>query len=125
MILDSDIIIDFLRNNKEIVKRILDLAKTEELVITSVNTFEILRGLSKFDKVKKGYEFIMNFKILDFDFESSKKAAEIFENLRAKGELIDPLDLFIASIAIVNNQPLMTRNQSHFKRIQELQLEAV
>ena len=104
--LDSDIMIDFLNNKREIVKKIIQLEEKDELTTTSVNAFEILRGLSKFNEEEKGYTFIKNLKILDFNFESAEKATEIFEFLRKKGELIDQLDLFIASIAIKNNQSL-------------------
>ncbi len=121
--LDSDIMIDFLNNKREIVKKIIQLEEKDELTTTSVNAFEILRGLSKFNEEEKGYTFIKNLKILDFNFESAEKATEIFEFLRKKGELIDQLDLFIASIAIKNNQSLLTGNTKHFSKIPELKIE--
>lgn len=121
--LDSDIIIDFLNNKKEAVKKILQLEESEELTTTSINIFEILRGLSKFKEAEKGRAFISNLKILNFNFESAEKAAKIFEELKSIGNLVDQLDLFIASIAITNNQSLLTRNIKHFEKIPELTLE--
>ena len=124
MILDSDVIINFLRKDNEITRKILALQNIEELSTTSINTFEVLRGLSKFNKIKEGREFLANLKILSFNFKASEKAAEIFEELRIKGEAIDALDLMIASIAIVNNETLMTKNTKHFERMRELKIEA-
>lgn len=123
--LDSDIMIDFLNNRRETVKKIIQLEENEELTTTSVNAFEILRGLSKFNEEEKGHTFIRNIKILNFNFESAEKATEIFEVLRKKGELIDQLDLFIASIAIINNQSLLTGNIKHFSKIPELKIEGM
>ena len=119
--LDSDVIIDFLRGDKETVKRIFEIKGSETLLTTSINSFEIIRGSIRLN-YEKGISFINSLKILNFDFESSKKAAEIFEKLREKGESIDPLDLMIASVAIINNEPLITRNISHFSRIKELKI---
>ena len=62
-------------------------------------------------------------KILDFNFSASKKAAEIFEHLKEKGEALDIADIMIAAIVINNNETLLTNNLSHFKRISELILE--
>lgn len=124
MILDSDIIIDFLKNDKKVVEKILKIKETEELKTTSINTFEILKGFfalnKKEDKIK---EFINNLNVLDFDFKASEISAEIFDELRKKGEIIDALDLFISSIAIANDEKLFTRNTQHFKRISKLNLE--
>jgi len=121
--IDSDIIIDFLNNKKGVVEKIIQLEENGELTTTSINVFEILKGFSKFNEEEKGYEFLKNLKILDFNYSSSEKAAEIFKELKSRGELIDQLDLFIAAISISNKQSLFTRNLSHFKRISGLVIE--
>ena len=125
--LDTDIIIDFLRNEKYAVNKIKEIKeKDTELTTTSINSFELLKGIfhSKNQNSKEALSgFLSYLKILNFDFEASEKAAEIFESLKVKGQLIDPLDLMIASIAIVNNELLITRNLNHFERISGLKLE--
>ena len=123
--LDSDIIIDFLRNEKNAVRKIKELQeKDSELSTTSINSFELFKGAlsSKQDSRDVLIGFLLNLKILGFNFEASEKAAEIFEELKNKGESVDILDLMIASIAIVNNQALMTRNIKHFEKIPNLKL---
>jgi tRNA(fMet)-specific endonuclease VapC len=51
------------------------------------------------------------------------KAAEIYSNLKPKGQLIENADILIAAIALVNGLVLVTHNVSHFKRIEDLEIE--
>lgn len=124
--LDTDIIIDFLRNEKNAIKIIRNLwNKNIELSTTSINTFELFKGALESNNKEDQetvHKFISNLKILNFDLNSSKKAAGLFKFLKTKGELIDPADLMIASTAVINNEKLLTRNAQHFKRISELEL---
>ena len=125
MILDSDIIIGFLRNDEEIVKEIEELREKEtKLSTTSVNVMEILKGFFALNKKEeKILEFINNLTILNFDFNSSMIAAEIFDELKRKGQIIDSLDLLIASVVIANNETLWTKNNKHFNRISRLNIK--
>lgn len=124
--LDSDVIISFLKNNKEAVEKVMNLQENEiEISTTSINSFEIYRGFVSYktDSVDKFEKFLSNIKILNFNLNSSKKAAEIFEELKEKGMLLDLADIMIAAIAIVNKETLLTNNISHFKRITELKIQ--
>ncbi len=124
--IDSDILIDFLNNKKEaieIISRIKGLR--DAMATTSVNSFEIFCGISKLEKEKvvQVKEFLNNFRIDDFDFSASQKAAEIYRDLKSKGSMIDLGDIMIASIAIENEESLLTKNTRHFERIPGLKLE--
>ncbi len=127
--IDSDVIIDFLRNEKKAVNRIKQLKEKKiKLATTSINTFELTKGALRSNQKNAGKllsEFLVNFEILSFDFEASEKAAEIYEDLRKKGNIIDPLDLIIASIALANNETLLTRNIKHFEKVPELIIETI
>lgn len=129
MIIDTDVLIDFLRKDEKAVKIINELKnKNEELKTTSINSFELIKGALRSnnkDAILTLSKLFGTIAILNFDFQASEKAAEIFENLRVKGELIDPLDLQIASIVILHNEVLLTRNLKHFKRINELKIESL
>ena|SRR3989344_4410750 len=121
--LDSDILINFLRNKREAITIIQELKKTkQQLITTSINSFELFKGIEDFSKLNESkiIGFLNNFAILDFNLESSKKAAEIFNSLKSQGQIIDFADVMIASIAIVNNQPFLTQNKKHFENIKEL-----
>lgn len=122
--LDSDILIDFLRNDKLIIKRIKELSSNENLSITSINSFEILKGFNN-SRIKREevIEFLSHFNILNFNFEASEWAAEIFNQLKSDGNIIELPDIMIGSIVIANNERLLTRNIQHFGRIKDLKLE--
>jgi|SRR3989344_5499434 len=126
--LDSDVLINFLRNDLKTIHLIEGLrTKEKNLSTTSINCFELLKGIPKLSKMDKlnVLEFLNNFKILDFNLDSSKKAADIFEELKSNGELIELPDIMIASIAIVNNESIITNNSKHFERIRGLKIEDV
>lgn len=124
--LDSDVLINFLRNDAKAINLIENLKKQRKSPsTTSVNCFELLKGIPKLSKMgqDKVADFLTNFNILSFNFDSSKIAAEIFDDLKSRGEMIDLADVLIASIAISNKEPLITGNLKHFKRMKELEME--
>ena len=124
-ILDSDILIYFLKGEKEVIKKVLSL-QNDELYITIINYTELLYGIYNSNKISQNKEkilpFLDNFKILQFD----KNASEIFAKLKAKlkkqGKIIADMDLMIASIAISNKAILYTNNLKHFNRIDGLKI---
>lgn len=128
--IDSDVLIDFLRNDFVTVS-FLESLKTRtlddgELKITSVNSYEVLRGFSRHTqhpKYVRAMQFLSTFDVLEFDFQSSQKAAEIFEQLRLQGHMIDEGDILIAAICISRDESLLTRNTKHFERVPGLKLE--
>ena len=124
--LDTDIIIHLLRDEPKTTNLIKQIQERgDKITTTSINGFELWKGAYRskkknIDKIVK--EFLSEIKILNFDDVSSKKAAEIFESLKSKGEIIDVLDVIIASIAIKNKESLLTYNKKHFSRIKGLRL---
>lgn len=123
--LDSDIIISFLKNNKDAIEKIKELQENEEEIsTTSINSFEVYRRFVNYkkDSIDRFEKFLSNIKIINFNLNSSKKAAEIFEELKSKGETLDLADVMIAAVAIANNETLITGNINHFKRISELKI---
>ena len=128
VVVDSDIIIDFLNNIESAVYVFRNMQEQgEEIFTTSVNSFELFKGFEKYsnEKISKLNEFFNLINILDFDFGSSKKAANIFETLKSQGNVVDLADIMIASIAIQNNQKIVTRNIKHFSKISGIEIERV
>jgi tRNA(fMet)-specific endonuclease VapC len=125
--LDTDVIVNFLRNEKETVNLFRNLTKGGHLLkTTTINGFELWKGVyhdtTKKDSSEAVERILEKLERMSLDDDSSKKAAEIFELLASRGETIDLLDIMIASIAIVNNEPILTHNKKHFKRIPEVKL---
>jgi len=52
-----------------------------------------------------------------------RKAGNISGTLRARGEEIDREDCVIGATALLNDEPVVTRNRAHFERIDGLDVE--
>lgn len=125
--LDTDIIIDFLRKDKIVLGKIIELKKLNNRIsTTTINAFELFKGLpdlSEQSKYDSAEIFLNNVHIFKFTLSSSKIAANIFNDLMAKGQVIELPDIMIASIALENNESILTRNIRHFERIPGLRIE--
>jgi len=124
-ILDSDILIYFLKGKKEVIEKVLSL-QNDELYITIINYTELLYGIYNSNKISQNREkilpFLDNFKILQFDKNASEIFAKLKARLKKQGKIIADMDLMIASIAISNKATLYTNNLKHFSRIDGLKI---
>ena len=129
MILDTSFLIDLLRKGDEQAKN-----KAEELdqklevkSITSISIMELWRGAlrsaNREHEKQKIEGLISSLMSYTFNELAAKKAAEIEENLRMSGEMIDLEDVMIAAIALVHHEKVLTRNVKHFERIKNLRVE--
>ena len=123
--LDSSVIIEYLRNNKEVISFIDNFP--HQLSSGYIVKSELYEGvyLSKNgEKTKKHLEIF--FSGLDKIYGLNNSTALVFGKTRAKlrkaGMLIEDFDILIASICIANNLPLITLNTKHFTRIDGLKV---
>jgi len=116
-LLDTDILSAVMRKNPMATK-----SARSYLIITR---YEILRGLyvkaskkqlSSFDKM------CANSRILPITEEIIEQAANLYADLYRKGDLISDADILIAATAIKHGLAVVTNNQKHFCRIQNLSL---
>ncbi len=126
--LDTNLIIDFLKNNKEAAFMIEKLESSgEDISVASPTIIELVRGLDsknvRENEKEKIKEFIDSFFVLNLDKQSAFLAGEIESELIKSGELIDLEDIMIAAITMTNNERLITRNKKHFCRIKNLKIE--
>lgn len=125
-LIDSDILIYFLKGKQEVVQRLSQIP-IDDLYISRINYTELLYGAynsSKIDQNLKVIEpFLDNFKVLEFTKTSSLIFAKEKARLKKNGNIIADMDLMIASIAIENNCTLISNNIKHFDRVQNLELE--
>jgi len=127
--LDSNTISYFLRDEGNVRKNVeLELAKNGNYyAIPPVVIYEVQRWLR--DKpTKKVQEAASTFGMLlqavvsksEMPLEVFEKAADIYIELKQKGQLIGDADILIAAYCMVNNYTLVTRNTDDFKRIDGL-----
>ncbi len=120
-LLDSDVIIDFLRNKEpgySLVSEILN----EKLYISVISWIEILYGIKKVKASPKRSKQFTNF-LMDLDIsvipintEIGAAFVELRIRLEDKGSKLADFDLLIASSAKVYNFVLVTKNIKHFER---------
>ena len=125
-LIDSDILIYFLKGKKEIVEKLTQIP-TDDLYISRINYTELIYGAYNSSKINYNLKviepFLDNFTILEFTKASSLIFAKEKARLKKSGNIIADMDLMIASIAIENNCTLISNNIKHFERIQNLKLE--
>jgi len=125
-LIDSDILIYFLKGKQEVVERISQIP-IDDLYISRINYTELIYGAYNSARIEQNLKviepFLDNFKILEFTKKSSLIFAKEKVRLKKSGNIIADMDLMIASIAIENNCILISNNIKHFQRVQNLELE--
>ena len=126
-IIDTDILIDLLRNKKETVAFIATLEEKKiGLATTVINAFELHYGAHKSIKTQKNLQatkkLLSRLEILSLTPRSAEKAGHIYAQLEAKGQTIGLRDTIIGAIALTRNLTVVTRNTEHFKKIPNLKI---
>ena len=125
-LIDSDILIYFLKGKQEVVQRLSQIP-IDELHISRINYTELIYGAYNSTKVNQNLKviepFLDSFEVLEFTKTSSLIFAKEKARLKKSGNIIADMDLMIASIAIENDCTLISNNIKHFDRIQNLKLE--
>ncbi len=127
-ILDTDILISFLRNKKKAVNTMNSLIKSNMILTTTIiNVGELYTGAYLSSQVAKDInaieKFLEKFEILEYSKEDSRVFGQIQANLIKTGNKIGKMDTIIGSIALNRNEVLITRNIKHFKKIPLLKIK--
>lgn len=123
IVLDTNIVVDLLNGDKELIMRIrqyemvfLPITVSGELLFGAKNSQKKEENLLKFR------QFINSCEELNINNLVAETYSDIRLELKQKGKPIPENDIWIAAICIVNDLPLLTRD-GHFKFINELKLE--
>lgn len=120
-LIDSDILIDYLRLHTPAVS-FLDALKKGQRSISLLSQFELLKGCSSKIQEVRINRFLKNFIILPVNEKISRLALEIFRTKRwAFG--IGIVDSFIAGTAAHHKINLASRNKKHYSHIASLKVE--
>ena len=127
VLLDTDILSAIMRRNSQALpKARAYLDVYGQFTLSIITRFEILRGLKAKAATRQALHFdrfcALNV-ILPLTDEIVVKAAAIYAALYQRGTLISDADILIAATAIVHGLGVVTNNEDHFKRIDELQVE--
>ena len=124
--LDTDFLVNFLRNQKEEVEFIKKNEINKDLATTYINLFELYYGAYKSNEKENNLKAIAlllsRINVLDFSINSVKKAGEVLAKLEKEGNIIEFRDLFIGTIALTSDYSIKTKNIKHFSRIDGLNI---
>ena len=126
-IIDTDILIDLLRNKKEAVVLVAGLEEKKFLLTTTVvNVFELHYGAHKSRQPEKNLQatkkLLDRLVILPLTPRSAQKAGHIYAELETMGQSIGLRDTLIGAIALTREYSVTTCNTEHFKKITDLKI---
>lgn len=119
MLLDSDILIDYLRGIEK--SRLFLENSKHKFHISVITKFEIISGATNKNDIIKLEGFLSNFIVLPITNSIIANAYEIFKKYHLINKL-GILDSIIASTAENYRLPLCSRNQKHYRLIREIKL---
>jgi tRNA(fMet)-specific endonuclease VapC len=126
---DTDTITNIFKKkpSEKLARKLKHLGKAQQFVST-ITIFEIIYGIHKSSRPeyhKNNLENILlpSVNIVGFDMKSAYVCGRLRAELEKRGQRLALADLQIASIAIANNLTLITGNEKHFGRIDELKIE--
>ena len=119
VLLDTDLMINFLRKDKSASKKISELLNQHKLLsTTSLNVAELYFGAYLSEKKEENItavnQLVSKLEIISFNHIDGKIYDELRAKLQKKGELINEIDIFIAAIAIEKDIKVITRNIKTF-----------
>lgn len=128
MILDTSFLIDVLSGEEAVKEWEAELSESSQGTITSISVMELWEGVSLADANESERDRVQE--LLDglnhaaFDHEGALLAGELNAKLAEKGTPIETADVMIAAIALDRDEPVLTRNEDHFDRVEELTVES-
>jgi tRNA(fMet)-specific endonuclease VapC len=120
-VLDSDVLIDYLRGSgpgRDLVKA---LAGGSGYRVTAVTAFELALGRA-YRENPRPVHAVLAAPALTLTRKAGLRAGALLGELRSQGEAIDVRDAMQAGICLETGSTLVTRNVSHFDRISGLLL---
>jgi len=122
-IIDSDVMIGLLKKKHEVVEMIKNIDMSDRG--TSIICIgEIMEGLDE-KQAMELTKFFGSIQIYDVNLDIIFIFVELRKTLRKKGQMIDNMDLLIASTCLANNLTLITGNVKHFERIKGLNIKTI
>lgn len=128
MIQDTSFIIDVLDEDADALAK-LELLERENRpeklsAITSLELYEGVRRSNRPADEKEAVLGVLDSKhVIAADHDIMKAAGDLSGTLIEKGAQIDREDCIIAATALTENEPVLTRNASHFERVPNLDVE--
>ncbi len=124
-LLDSCICIEIIKGNRNVIKHCLNTGN-DICAISIISYAELLYGAYHSGQLSKECEKINKlmplYDLISID-DSIEEYAQIKQSLKSQGKMIDEFDILIAATALHYDLILVTNNEKHFERIDNLIIE--
>jgi tRNA(fMet)-specific endonuclease VapC len=124
-LLDTNVVIYYLKGDPAIVTRIRNAA-TGELALPAVVVYELeygtLRSKIPDRRRRELEEGLADIQHVPFDSQAALAAARVRFELERRGMAIGPIDLLIAGTALSRGATLATHNTAEFSRVPGLRI---
>jgi predicted nucleic acid-binding protein len=112
-LLDTNILILYLRKTEGYYELLDTLARDDPLHISAITRLEIIRGMHERER-KDTFDFLDSLETIDITIEVSDRAGELIRSWRTRGIVLEDADAIIASTALNGGLALVTTNAKHF-----------
>ncbi|MHB8483686.1 MAG: PIN domain-containing protein [Nitrospiria bacterium] len=112
-LIDSDVLISFLRGKLPALSLMKDLSQDEVPAISSISYYEIWVGVRP-EEEKFVLTFLSSLQILPIDQSIAQEAGNYVRDYRRKGITLSSMDTLIAATAKINKLTLITSNIRDF-----------
>ncbi len=120
LVIDTDIIIDYLRRHTTILQTAL---LNYRCAITAITLYELKAVAVRSERqVELLEQLFLVVEVLAFDAQAANLASEVWRTLAAQGQGIGLPDTFVAGTCLAYDLPLLTRNLAHYQRVPGLKL---
>jgi predicted nucleic acid-binding protein len=113
-LLDTTVIIDYLRGHAEVRARLHTLVEQQhELAVCAVSVAEVFAGLREEDR-EATERFMSSLKYLVLSFDTARSAGEIQYVFARRGQALKLTDALIGTVALTNGATLLADNVKDF-----------
>lgn len=121
VVVDSDLLIDFLRGNGDGVEIVASLITQRRLRLTAITAFELRVG-TDFLSRQADILALVRGRTIPLDAAAALRGGEVAAALSRQGRPIGFADCLQAGVCLRHEIPLATRNRRHFDRVTGLKL---
>ena len=112
-LIDSDIIIYFLRGRKETIELLEKLQKSGVPACSPISIIEVQLGVKK-DEEEKTSAFLNSLEIYSIDREIANLTSKFLREYKKKGITLEIADTIIGATCVLHDLVLVTYNVKHY-----------
>lgn len=120
MIIDTDVLIWYLRGNDKAKEAVINAIPFSISVVTFMELLQGARNRNEMDAIKKEFNE-MGVHIIPINAKISSKAVNLVEEYTLSHSM-EMADALIAGTCLENNEELLTANDKHYRMIDNLEI---